>query len=100
MKRPRMHTDAHGSETDLTKGVVGSAFKVANVLGSAFVQLIRGHYASRWISLPGTGNGSRLLDGGQHTASGGEFLVGLQGSFGLQAFDRVRHEFDALARRE
>jgi len=31
-----MDTDAHGSETELTEAVIGSAFEVANVLGAGF----------------------------------------------------------------
>jgi GxxExxY protein len=33
-----MHTDAHGSESDLTEVVIGSAFEVANVLGAGFLE--------------------------------------------------------------
>jgi hypothetical protein len=33
MEGPRMDTDAHGSESDLTEAVIGSAFEAANVLG-------------------------------------------------------------------
>jgi len=35
---PRMDTDAHGSESDLTEAVIGSAFEVANVLGAGFLE--------------------------------------------------------------
>ncbi len=30
---PRMDTDAHGLESELTERVIGSAFEIANVLG-------------------------------------------------------------------
>ena len=33
-----MDTDAHGLETDLTEAVSGSAFEVAKVLGSGFLE--------------------------------------------------------------
>jgi hypothetical protein len=36
-----MNTDAHGSDMSLTEGVMGSAFEVANVLGSGF---LRAHF--------------------------------------------------------
>ena len=29
-----MHTDAHGSESELTDVIIGSAFEVANALGA------------------------------------------------------------------
>jgi len=35
-----MDTDAHGSESDLTELVIGSAFEVANVLGSGFLETV------------------------------------------------------------
>ena len=35
---PRMDTAAHGSESDLTEAVIGSAFEVANVLGAGFLE--------------------------------------------------------------
>jgi len=35
---PRMDTDAHGSESDLTEAVIGSAFEVANVMGAGFLE--------------------------------------------------------------
>ena len=33
-----MDTDAHGSESDVTVAVIGSAFEVANVLGAGFLE--------------------------------------------------------------
>ncbi|MCL4854964.1 MAG: hypothetical protein KJZ78_26690 [Bryobacteraceae bacterium] len=33
-------TDAHGSESELTEAVIGSAFEVANVLGAGFLALL------------------------------------------------------------
>ena len=38
MKAPRMDTDGHGSEEDLTEAIIGSAFEVANVLGAGFLE--------------------------------------------------------------
>ena len=35
-----MDTDGHGSEMDLTDGVIGSAFEVANALGSGFLEKV------------------------------------------------------------
>ena len=35
-----MDTDAHGSESDVTEAVIGSAFEVANVLGSGFLEKV------------------------------------------------------------
>ena len=37
---PRMDTDAHRSESDATEAVIGSAFEVANVLGSGFLEKV------------------------------------------------------------
>jgi len=58
-----MDTDAHGSESDLTEAVIGSAFEVANVLGAGFLEKIyeramiqelrlRGLAAKSQVSLP------------------------------------------------
>jgi hypothetical protein len=35
-----MATDAHGSESDVTEAVIGSAFEVANVLGAGFLEKV------------------------------------------------------------
>ena len=35
-----MDTDAHGSESDLTEAVIGSAFELANVLGAGFLEKV------------------------------------------------------------
>jgi GxxExxY protein len=35
-----MDTDAHGSESDVTQAVIGSAFEVANVLGAGFLEKV------------------------------------------------------------
>jgi hypothetical protein len=35
-----MDTDAHGSESELTEVVIGSAFEVANVLGAGFLEKV------------------------------------------------------------
>ena len=37
---PRMDTDTHGSESELTEAVVGAAFEVANVLGAGFLERV------------------------------------------------------------
>ena len=37
---PRMDTDAHGSESDVTEALIGSAFEVANVLGAGFLEKV------------------------------------------------------------
>ena len=53
MKGPRMDTDGHGSETDLTEGVIGSAFEVANALGSGFLEKVYERALIRELSLRG-----------------------------------------------
>jgi hypothetical protein len=35
-----MDTDAHGSESDVTEAVIGSAFEVANMLGAGFLEKV------------------------------------------------------------
>jgi hypothetical protein len=40
MEGPRMDTDAHGSESDLTEAVIGSACEAANVLGAGFLESV------------------------------------------------------------
>ena len=45
---PRMDTDAHGSESDVTEAVIGSAFEVANVLGAGFLEKVRSRARSCW----------------------------------------------------
>ena len=35
-----MDTDAHGSEMDLTEGVIGAAFEVAHALGAGFLEKV------------------------------------------------------------
>ena len=35
-----MDTDAHGSESDVTEALIGSAFEVANVLGAGFLEKV------------------------------------------------------------
>ena len=37
---PRMDTDAHGSESDVTEAAIGSGFEVANVLGAGFLEKV------------------------------------------------------------
>ena len=53
MKGPRMDTDAHGSEMKLTEGVIGSAFEVANVLGSGFMEKVYERALVRELALRG-----------------------------------------------
>ena len=48
-----MDTDGHGSEMDLTEGVIGSAFEVANVLGSGFLEKVYERALIRELSLRG-----------------------------------------------
>ncbi len=35
-----MDADAHGSESELTEAIIGSAFEVANVLGAGFLEKV------------------------------------------------------------
>ena len=47
-------TDAHGSEMDdLTEGVIGSAFEIANLLGSGFLEKVYERALLRELSLRG-----------------------------------------------
>ena len=48
-----MDTDAHGSEMKLTEGVIGSAFEVANVLGSGFMEKVYERALVRELALRG-----------------------------------------------
>jgi GxxExxY protein len=48
-----MHTDAHGSESDLTEVVIGSAFEVANVLGAGFLEKVYERAMIRELALRG-----------------------------------------------
>ena len=48
-----MDTDAHGSDTDLTGAVIGSAFEVANVLGAGFLEKIYERAMVRELALRG-----------------------------------------------
>ena len=36
----RMHTDAHGLETNLTEAVIGSAVEVSKVFGAGFLEKV------------------------------------------------------------
>ena len=58
-----MDTDGHGSETELSEAVIGSAFEIANVLGAGFLEKVyeralvhelalRGVNAKAQVSLP------------------------------------------------
>src|SRR5260370_721961 len=48
-----MDTDAHGSEMNLTEGVIGSAFEVQNVLGSGFLEKVYDRALMRELGLHG-----------------------------------------------
>ena len=48
-----MDTDAHGCEMNLTEGVIGSAFEVANVLGSGFLEKVYERALMRDLALRG-----------------------------------------------
>src|SRR5207302_11317831 len=52
-ERPRMDTDGHGWETDLTEAVIGSAFEVANVLGAGFLEKVYERAMIRELALRG-----------------------------------------------
>ena len=48
-----MDTDAHGSDTELTEAVIGSAFEVANVLGAGFMEKVYERALIRELALRG-----------------------------------------------
>ena len=48
-----MDTDAHGSQSDLTEAVIGSAFEVANVLGAGFMEKVYERALVRELALRG-----------------------------------------------
>ena len=48
-----MDTDAHGSESELTEAVIGSAFEVANVLGAGFLEKVYERALIRELALRG-----------------------------------------------
>ena len=48
-----MDTDVHGSETDLTEAIIGSAFEVANVLGAGFLEKLFERALIRELALRG-----------------------------------------------
>jgi GxxExxY protein len=48
-----MDTDAHGSESNLTEAVMGSAFEVANVLGAGFLEKVYERALIRELALRG-----------------------------------------------
>ena len=48
-----MDTDAHGWEPDLTEAVIGSAFEIANVLGSGFLEKVYERAMIRELALRG-----------------------------------------------
>jgi GxxExxY protein len=48
-----MHTDGHGSETELTEATIGSAFEVANLLGAGFMEKVYERALVRELALRG-----------------------------------------------
>ena len=48
-----MDTDTHGSESDVTEAVIGSAFEVANVLGAGFLEKVYERALMRELALRG-----------------------------------------------
>jgi hypothetical protein len=48
-----MHAEAHGLEPGLTEAVIGSAFEVANVLGSGFLEKVYERALIRELALRG-----------------------------------------------
>ena len=48
-----MDTDAHGSESELTEAVIGSAFEVANGLGAGFLERVYERALIRELALRG-----------------------------------------------
>ena len=48
-----MDTDAHGSESDVTEALIGSAFEVANVLGAGFLEKVYERALLREFAFPG-----------------------------------------------
>ena len=53
MSWPRMDTDTHGSESDLSEAVIGAAFEVANVLGAGFMEKVYERALIRELALGG-----------------------------------------------
>lgn len=53
LNRPRMDTNAHGSESELTETVIGSAFEIANVLGAGFLEKVYERALIRELALRG-----------------------------------------------
>jgi GxxExxY protein len=48
-----MDTNAHGSESELTETVIGSAFEIANVLGAGFLEKVYERALIRELALRG-----------------------------------------------
>jgi GxxExxY protein len=48
-----MDTDPHGSESDVTEALIGSAFEVANVLGAGFLEKVYERALLREFAFPG-----------------------------------------------
>ena len=73
-----MDADSHGSETELTEAVIGSAFELMKVIGSGFLEKVYeraliGEMALRWRGSQGAGFASGMYK--VHYA--GEYMAGL-----------------------
>ncbi len=92
-----MDTDAHGSESELTEAVIGSAFEVANGLGAGFLERVyeralirelalRGVNAKAQVSFPVCYKGQCV---GEYVA---DLVVGEQLIVELKCVDRLAKE--------
>ena len=92
-----MDTDTHGSESELTEAVIGSAFEVANVLGAGFLEKVykkalirelalRGVNAKAQVSFPVCYKGQYV---GEYLA---DLLVGERLIVELKCVDRFANE--------
>ena len=50
---PQMDTDTHGSESNLTETVIGSAFEISRVLGAGFLEKVYERALRRELMLRG-----------------------------------------------
>jgi len=94
---PRMDTDAHEWESDLTEVVIGAAFEVANVIGAGFLEKVyeraliqelalRGVCAKAQVSFPISYKGKYL---GEYAA---DLVVGEKVIVELKCVDRFANE--------
>ena len=92
-----MDTDTHGSESELTEAVIGSAFEVANVLGAGFLEKVyeralirelalRGVRAKAQVSFPVSYKGQYM---GEHVA---DLVVEEQLVVELKCVDHLANE--------